>query len=187
MSANWLVTRRRWALAAGAACLLLALLALYLSPYLSLQRMQAAAAAHEGERLAAWIDFPALRANLKVGVHQRLALSRQNAQGQPTPASLMGAAVASALLGPMVDALITPDSLARLLRGQSPAQALLEPQGDDKPDAELPKRLETQMRYEGLNRFVFSVRQAGEDEDPIDLVLSRQGLFSWRLTELRLP
>ncbi|MFY7864582.1 DUF2939 domain-containing protein [Roseateles sp.] len=187
MSSMSMLWKRRWALVAGASCLVVAVLALYLSPYLTLQRMQAAAAAHEGERLAEWIDFPALRANLKSGVHQRLALARQNAQGQPTPASLMGAAVAGALLGPMVDALITPDSLARLLRGQKPAQALLKPQGADKSDAEPSKRLETQMRYEGLNRFVFSVRQAGEDEDPIDLVLSRQGLFSWRLTELRLP
>lgn len=162
-------------------------LGMYLTPYLALHQMQAAAAAHDGARLAEFIEFDALRKHVKTRVQAQLASRQRLINGDPTPASAMGAAVAGALLGPMVDALITPESLARLLRGQTPAQALLKPLGSDKADVEPPKQLETHTRYEGLNRFVFSVRQAGEDEDPIDLVLSRQGLFSWRLTELRLP
>ncbi|MEJ6007007.1 DUF2939 domain-containing protein [Paucibacter sp. AS339] len=177
---------RRPVVRAGLATLLgVALLLLYLTPYLTLHRMQVAAAAQEGERLAQWVDFPALRESLKVGVQQRLAHARHNEQGQPTPASLMGAAVAGALLGPLVDTLITPASLMRVLQGQRPAESLL-PRGASGPDA-APRRLETHGHYESLNRFVFSLRPQGDQEDPIELVLHRSGPLAWRLAELRLP
>ena len=47
--------------------------------------------------------------------------------------------------------------------------------------------VETAMGYEHPQRFVFSIRQAGEDEEPVELVLHRQGLFGWQIAELRLP
>jgi hypothetical protein len=105
----------------------------------------------------------------------------------------MGAAVAGALLGPLVDELITPQSLARLLQGQTPVEAAIghrraprtEPAATA-DDAASPK-LETAMGYESASRFVFSVKRAGADEEPIELVLHRKGLLSWQLAELRLP
>lgn len=162
----------------------LAALALYASPYLTLHRMRAAAAAHDAEALAGYVDFKALRESLKTGVQTRLAGHQLNEQGEPTAASAMGAAVAGALLGPLVDTLITPESLARVLQGQRPAAALVADFG--RPAAQ-PEPLETQMGYESPNRFVFSVKKQGEDEEPVDLVLRRDGLLGWKLTELRLP
>lgn len=162
------------ALAASAA------LCLYATPYLTVQQMRSAAAAHDAEKLAGYVDFPALRDSLKTGVQARLAGQDRHAGGEPTPASAMGAAVAGALLGPLVDQLITPEALGRLLQGQSPAGALL-------PGEARPAALETHMGYESPGRFVLSVRKQGEDEDPVDLVLRRDGLLGWKLAELRLP
>jgi len=164
----------------------LAALALYASPYLALQRMRAAAAGRDAAGLAAYVDFPAVRDSLKQGVQARLARQDLNEQGEPTPASAMGAAVAGALLGPMVDALITPESLARVLQGQRPAAAVIGVGGGER-GAPSSEALETQMGYESLNRFVFSVRKQGDDEEPVDLVLRREGLLRWKLAELRLP
>lgn len=163
----------------------LALAALFFSPYLALQQMRAAAARGDAEALSARVDFPALRASVKTGVQARLiGRGRLDEQGRPTRAGSMGAAVAGALLGPMVDALITPASLARLLQGVPPATAGM-PASAQAPAS--PRRLETRMSYEHLNRFVFSIRPLGEDEEPVELVLHRRGLWAWRLVELRLP
>lgn len=160
----------------------------YGSPYLALHEMRSAAAARDAGKLAGYIDFQAVRDSLKSGVQARLAGQQRNGDGEPTPASAMGAAVAGALLGPMVDALITPESLARVLQGQRPETALipgrLNPATSPVPRAE---PLETQMGYESPNRFVFSVKQQGDDEEPVDLVLRRVGVMNWKLAELRLP
>jgi len=159
----------------------IALLGFYATPYLTVQQMRNAAAARDAERLAGYVDFPALRESLKSGVQARLAGQERNERGEPTPASAMGAAVAGALLGPLVDSLITPEALGRLLQGQRPASALL-PGHNAEPEA-----LETQMGYESPGRFVFSVKKQGDDEEPVDLVLRRDGVLGWKLAELRLP
>lgn len=157
-------------------------LGLYATPYLTVQQMRSAAAARDAEKLAAYVDFPAVRESLKTGVQARLAGQDRNARGEPTPASAMGAAVAGALLGPLVDSLITPEALGRLLQGQRPAGAVLPGGGQTEPEA-----LETQMGYESPSRFVFSVKKQGDDEEPVDLVLRRDGMLGWKLAELRLP
>lgn len=186
-------TRLLWAATALAAG------GFYLTPYLAIQQLRSAAAAQDADGLAAQVDFPALRASLKTSVQARLASQDLNERGEPTPAAAMGAAIAGALLGPMVDTLVTPASLGRLLQGQAPAAAVFnsgrsarsEAQGSAKPpSAEAtadPQALETRMAYESLNRFVFSVKKQGAGEDPVHLVLHRKGLLAWQLAELRLP
>lgn len=172
----------------------------YLTPYLAIQQLRSAAAAQDAEKLAAHVDFPSLRASLKTSVQAHLAGLDVNERGEPTPAAAMGAAIAGALLGPMVDTLVTPASLGRLLQGQAPMQAVLgsgrrarnersEPSGSASAaeTATAPPALETHMAYESLNRFVFSVKKQGEGEDPVHLVLHRKGLLTWQLAELRLP
>jgi hypothetical protein len=178
------MTLKKWILLGLAS---LALLGLYASPYLALHEIRAAAAAHDAEKLAGYVDFTSVRASLKTGVQARLAGQQRNEAGDPTPASAMGAAVAGALLGPMVDALITPESLSRVLQGQRPAAAVVGGITGSTGAKSPAEPLETQMGYESPNRFVFSVRKQGEDEEPVDLVLRRDGVVSWKLAELRLP
>lgn len=161
----------------------LALAGLYASPYLAVREMRDAAQQQDAARLAGQVDFPALRASLKQGVQARLAGQERRADGQPTMASAMGAAVAGALLGPMVDSLITPESLSRILQGQRPAAAVAGGLGGGVP----PEEVRTRMAYESPGRFVLSIRRAGADEEPVELVLHRDGLLSWKLAELRLP
>ena len=158
------------------------------SPYLAVHEMRAAARVHDAAKLGSYVDFAALRESLKTGVHAKLLGRERNENGDPTPANAMGAAVAGALLGPMVDVLITPESLSRLLQGQKPAAAAaggLLGASSDKPSPT--ESIETHFGYEGLNNFVFSVKKKGTDDEPVDLVMHREGLFSWKLAELRLP
>lgn len=172
------------------AAAVLALAGLYATPYVTLHQLRQAAAAEDAPALAARVDFPALRENLKAGLQQRMLDRDRNERGEPSQASTFGAALAGALLGPMVDALITPEALARIMEGQRPVKAAI---GFGKPRPEPGRtersraKLETAMGYESLNRFVFSVRHPGDDEEPVELVLHRDGLIGWKLAELRLP
>lgn len=151
------------------------------SPYLTLKQLRDAARARDAAAFSAYVDFDTLRRELKQGVQRQLAERERGADGQPTPAGAFGAALAGALLGPMVDALITPESLARLMQGLPPARAATG------LGAEPPERisLHTQMGYESPNRFVFAIGREGET--PVELVLHRDGLIAWKLAELRLP
>lgn len=162
---------KRKSVLAGA--VVLAVAALYATPFVALHQMREAARAHDAEALAAWIDFPAVRGSLKSGLRAKLI------GGDASPANVMGAEVAGALLGPMVDALITPASLGRVLQGQPPAQAAL-------PVDAAPSEVDTRMGYESPNRFVVAIKPQGSDDDPVELVLSREGLWRWKLTALRL-
>lgn len=164
------------------AAVLLAGLCFYATPYLALHQIRSAAAAQDAAKLAGYVDFPALRKSLKTGVQARLIGDQRNERGEPTPANVLGAAVAGALLGTMVDSLITTESLARLLQGRQPVAAVTGIGGEPPPG-----KLQTRMAYEGTDRFVFSVSKPGEDEEPVDLVLRRDGLLHWKLAELRLP
>lgn len=162
--------------------LLLAVAAVFLSPYRTLQQLRAAAEARDAQAFSRHVDFDALRGQLKQGVQRKLAGQERGADGQPTPASAFGAALAGALLGPMVDALITPESLARLMQGQSALRAAAGTLGGETPER---SALETRMGYESPNRFVFAIARHGEL--PVELVLHREQLLFWKLAELRLP
>ncbi len=156
------------------------------SPWWHVHQMRQAAQARDAAALSEYVDWEQLRANLKFGVQHRLAHQSVNARGEPSKAASLGAAVAAALLGPLVDQLITPQSLARILQGQPPETAAI-------PALDLGKTSQTagqpniRMAYVGLNRFVCSIQSAGHEEEPVHLVLHRQGLLSWKLAELSLP
>ncbi|MDY0743652.1 DUF2939 domain-containing protein [Paucibacter sp. R3-3] len=167
----------------------LLLVAFFGSPWLAVHEMRAAARAHDAAKLGTYVDFEKLRESLKRGVQAKLLGSERNEQGEPSAARAFGAAVAGALLGPMVDVAITPESLARLLQGQRPAQAAVGGVVAPKSEEPLvpPEALETHFGYEGLNRFIFSVKKKDSDDEPVDLVFHRDGLFGWKLAELRLP
>lgn len=156
---------------AGAA--VLAVGGLYATPFVMLHQLRAAARAHDVPALVAFVDFPAVRESLKSGLRAKLV------GGDVTPANVMGAEVAGALLGPMVDVLITPESLGRVLQGQPPAQAPL-------PVGAVPAQVETRMGYESPSQFVFAIKPQGSDDDPVELVLRREGLWGWKLAGLRI-
>jgi hypothetical protein len=159
------------------------LLAAWLStPWLALRELREAARSNDLDKLTELVDFPALRESVRQGALERLTRSDDGRTG--SKARALGAAVAGALLGPMVDAFITPETLAALLQGQRPAMHGLGGSTDQK------KPLSVHSYYESPNRFVYSIRPGGEEgatEEPVEFVLHRDGMLGWKLAELRLP
>jgi hypothetical protein len=185
--------------------LILALLALiaaavwfYFTPQLAFREIRVAVRDRNLGQLESRVDFPVLRAHLKDSLQSRLA---QKLSGGSNPFGRVGAALAGTVVDPLIDQLVTPETLALLMRGDrsgleggrrnpsAPAPAASGPDTgptDSSPNTDKDE-LEKKKDYEAFNRYVISVKKKGTPGEPIAFVLTRQGLLDWKLTEIRNP
>ncbi|WP_137937923.1 DUF2939 domain-containing protein [Chitinivorax sp. B] len=160
----------------------------YFTPHLAIREMRAAAEAKDAVKLAGYVDFPALRENLKASFNAKMT-SEMAAGSGSNPLGVLGAIFAAKIVDPMIDALITPESLFLLMKGSKPKAIDLQHQDtatttesqSDKPETT------TTSAYESFDRFVVTVNKNGSIEHSVGLVFMRNGLFSWKLSALRLP
>jgi hypothetical protein len=89
------------------------------SPWWTLWRVREAARAGDAERLASYVDFPAVRANAKAGIRAewRSVLDAVGAEGPGR--DKLSAFAARRLSDPAVDALVRPETLRPWLAGMS--------------------------------------------------------------------
>jgi hypothetical protein len=98
----------------GAAVVVLLIAAwLAVSPYWTLSRMKAAAEANDAAALNAYIDYPALRENLKGDMAAMAAAETAKRGANPAQA-----AMAMAFIGPMIDAYVQPATMTAMLTGR---------------------------------------------------------------------
>lgn len=160
------------------------------SPYWAIRQMQSAANGGEGDRLSAYVDFPAVRESVKTQV--QAALVRKAAEeGKDNPFAALGMMLVSGMANAMVDNLITAEGLAGMIRAgkaEKPAMAAQGPAGRT-PEPESSKAQEPVVRrhYEGLGYFHVDMSEPGKEAPALSLVLKRDGLFSWKLVAVRLP
>ncbi|MBV8603341.1 MAG: DUF2939 domain-containing protein [Pelomonas sp.] len=160
--------------------LVAALCAFLATPWMAVHALRTAAANHDEVALAQRVDFERLRESVKLDLLNRLAGTGRDASSPadaPTRARRLGAAVAGALLGPMVDELVTPHNIALLLQGHRVVT------GGAATSAP-PPEIVSSGHYESLNRFVYAIRR-GSDDEPVEFVFDRDGLSDWKLAELR--
>lgn len=156
---------------------------LYCTPYLAVNGMRSAAEEKNADKLSGYVDFPAVKEDLKANLNAKLTAQLGKEKGE-NPFAAMGEAMAEALINPIVEALVTPESLAIMMEGEKEQAP---PAGNEGKSSESKPTTETSMAYEGLNRFVFTVTQQKGTGGAIGLVFHREGLFSWKLAALRLP
>lgn len=141
------------------------------SPWWTLKSMRDAAKARDSDRLAAYIDFPRVRSNVR---EQLIELAETK---RPVPAyqSFVRRYGASLIADPVVDLIVSPEALRVALlaapssRGDRPASAAKRTCG---------------MQRESLSRF--RVRCAKLAKGGADLLFERRGL-GWRLVGVDLP
>ncbi len=150
---------------------------LYATPYLAVNGMRAAAEARDAQRLSGYIDFPAVKENLKSSLNAKIG---GDVRASEQPLKAMGAALGAMIINPMVDVFITPEAIAGMMQGRKPGL------GERAEGTGSNAKAETSMGYEGINRFVVSFRRQGDHSQPIAMVLQREGLASWRLVAIRL-
>lgn len=152
---------------------------LYFTPYMAVDKLQAAAERGDAEALNEMVDFPALRTSIRTEIQSATARGIQKDGGV---FAAIGAAAAGFVVGPVVDAAVTPEGISLLMKGRSPG----EDEDDSSNDGEWRERTKISRRWEASDRFVvqYSDRESGDER--IALLMRRDGL-RWKLAGLRFP
>jgi len=161
----------------------------YASPYLTVERVRAAAERGDADTVSAHVDYPALRESLKGWVSASMAKwMATRGELRDNPLGLFGMALALKLGEVMVEGMVTPEAVRMFLQGERPTPSVPgapqpQPEAGGAPAA---RPVETTMRYEGWDRFVVTARSVERPKDEVSTVWQRQGL-TWRLVAVRLP
>jgi len=158
-------------------------------PYLTVRAIREAVKTQDARALSRQVDFPALRASLKLQLNDRLVREA----GPDLQSGLLGAfglSLAGGLIGGVVETMVTPVGLGALMEGRKIWKRVdggLSPpdRHSDGTSRQAPEPLhDAKYRYESTSRVTATVQdQSGR---PLVFVMTRDGL-KWRLSDVRLP
>ena len=156
----------------------------YASPYYALHQIKTALAERNAEALAEHVDFPALRASVKTQLEASMARSIAATAGSDNPLAALGQSIASAMLGKMVDTMVSPAGVVALVN-----KSAVSPQADANTNADAPadgaqKKAGYSAGYAGVNTFVVRAKD-GNTQDGA-LVLLRHGVWGWKLSSIEI-
>jgi hypothetical protein len=185
MTKTWII---RLALAAVA----LAALAWLAAPVFAVKGLIHAARAGDAHGLERHVDFPAVREDLKLQLRSRLVDHlRDDPEMARNPWAGLGLALAPALVDGAVDAFITPQAIGAMVRSAEAPEPIIagerlpgaEPSAPQDDDEDVSIR----YSYRDINTFGARVIDPDRPDQPIDFLMTRQGLFAWKLTRIVLP
>ncbi|MGK5055630.1 DUF2939 domain-containing protein [Janthinobacterium sp. LB2P49] len=172
-------------IAAAAADIVIAV-TVYASPYYSLHQIETALAERNADALAAHVDFPALRTSVKTQLEASMASSIEATAGSGNPLAALGQSIASAMLGKMVDTMVSPAGVVALVN-----KSAVSPQADantsanmDAPADGAQKKADYSAGYAGVNTFVVRAKDGNAQEGA--LVLLRHGVWGWKLSSIEI-
>ncbi|MGK5080095.1 DUF2939 domain-containing protein [Janthinobacterium sp. HLX7-2] len=154
----------------------------YASPYYALHQIKTALAERNADALATHVDFPALRSNVKSQLEAAMANSIQAATGSDNPIAALGQSIASAMLGKMVDAMVSPAGVVALINKSAISPQPAADAGAPADGAQ--KKTGYAAGYAGLNKFVVRAKDGGGKEGA--LVLQRHGVWGWKLSGIEI-
>lgn len=150
------------------------------SPWLTLYGIQTAAERRDVDKLIGYVDFEALRANLKEQIHAAVARQPKRESTLPAGWSVPDRAVAEIdAIDRQIDAFVTP-AMARAMLGRADAPAPRLAGGVGDPGA---LARDVTIDRETLGRFVARGRNGRTD---YGLIFTAHGL-GWQLSGIRLP
>jgi hypothetical protein len=138
--------------------------------------MKAAADANDPDALNSYIDYPALREDLKAEIMGQM---RAEAKKEKSGFGRLGLAIGTAMIGPVIDGLVTPAGMRAALIAKRD-QAQIEPAPEAVSALRLPD--EPVIVRRGFSEFLVASKQ----QPTSGLVFKRHGL-SWKLSGVDLP
>lgn len=157
----------------------------YYTPHWSVFNMKKAAENKDADSLSEYVDFPSLKESLKANFSSTMASDASNNM-RDNPFGILGAALAVALINPMIDNLVTPEGLAMLMKGEKPQLEKMNKDSKEKQSS-ADANIETKMGYGNFNSFIVTVKKKESSDDPVKIIFKRHGIISWKLSALRLP
>lgn len=166
------MTRTRWILAAVVLILVAAVAWYFASPSYTLSQMKAAAEANDSEAFVSYVDFPALREDMKA---EMMAQMMAEAQEEENEFAGLGLALGTAMVGPMIDNMITPAGVRAMFLIRERRAASGAPAG-------LNVGADPIIERKGLSTFLVT----SQEQPGSGMVFTRHGL-SWKLSGVDLP
>jgi hypothetical protein len=146
----------------------------FASPTMALKGLADAAKTGDAAAIESRVDFPAVRSSFKDQFKAKLA--SEAAKPNADPMAKMGMAFAEQLLNPVVDKMITPDAVAKMIaQGGKLGKA-----APTKDDASTKSADDWEIERTGFSEFRV---QSSKDKGGPQLVFKRDGL-SWKLSEI---
>lgn len=147
----------------------------YFTPFMAVNKLQAAAERGDAEALNEMVDFPALRVSIKSEIQNTVADGISKDAGV---FAAIGSAVTGVIVEPVVNAAVTPQGIGLLMKGNRP--------GDDdaESDEKWRERVKIDRGWEAADKFVVQYRNRETGHEQIALVMRREGL-RWRLSGVR--
>jgi hypothetical protein len=169
--------------AVSGAITLVALLAAasYFSPQWTMRQMKVAIEDGNAERFSEHVDFPALRESFKGQFAAIMDRKLGAAEGNRNPFSKLGQVMAAALITPMVDAMVSPAGVIRMMQSGSVKPST--PESDTNKEQESNDDAHYAFSYRSWNKV--AVRSTKDDAG--SFILTRDGLWSWKLSAVELP
>lgn len=151
------------------------------APYYTLAQMSAAVAARDDATFASYVDFEAIRADMKSSVQGTMMGEIEERGDAGDTAGAAGMALGMLLADKMIDGAVSPEALQAIFaRLRDSALA-----GVDPSDPSSLKKLfdNTSVDWRGLSEF----RLVNEnDAKAPELIFKRDGLLSWKLSGIDL-
>ena len=178
--------KQKLMLTGGAVALLLA--TVVGSPYWTVSQIKSAAQHNDSKALAEYIDFPSVKDSLKSQINGMLVKEVAKKGQSDGPRSARCGNGNRLLVGPMIDAFVTPETLTLMMQGKSvklgetPAQ-----QQTDTTGTEDDSTTNVEMGYDSYSRFNIQVSDKAEPNKKVSFTLKREGLWSWKVATLTMP
>ncbi|MBU1348130.1 MAG: DUF2939 domain-containing protein [Alphaproteobacteria bacterium] len=166
-----------------------AFLAVYFgSPLLAVNNLVSAAKAGDEAALERLVDFPAFRDSLKDELTARLMAE---AQADPdlrnSALGGLGMMLGPMLVGGAVDALVNAPTIASMVRNaETPDPMDVDEARSPEPET-ADKDIRQSYAYRDLNTFVLGLTDPDTPDETLKLLLTRHGLFGWKLSGVDLP
>lgn len=148
-----------------------------------MHRIYTAAIQRETDRLPDYVDFPALRENLKAVA--MTAMSRSN-EDVDNPFAKLGMVLASTFVNAIVEMMVSPAGLTSLINSGKPPdlQSLAEDERKKPAETKIDQqKIELGLKYTAWDRVLIFREGQGEDGH---FILHRDGLWSWKLVGINI-
>ena len=170
------MNRNRWVSLATVILLVAGAAWYFASPWYALGRMKAAAESNDADAMSAYIDYPSLREDMKADLMaQMFAESEKDKSGFGG----LGIAVGSAMIGPMIDGMVSPAGIKAAFAANKAKRSAGKP-------GQVPGALEMNedpvITRRSFSKFVVTPK----NEPDSGMVFKRHGL-SWKLSGIELP
>jgi hypothetical protein len=173
----------------------------YASPYWTMRQMRLAAEAGDADALSQYVDFPAVRESLRGELMAQIVQPMLNdPKMKDNPFAGFGVVIMTAMIEPMLNALVSPAGIAAMMKAQKPKLTAITPSAANAaPDANASPAIQTSngsendaskvvlsRSYEGVDKFVVRVGTV-EKLQMVSMIYRRNGWFSWKLAQISLP